>query len=174
MSEPQPDGRLVAESGLGRWTGFACDAAGLMLVALILLIVAEIVVRTISGKSTLIADEYSGYLFVWITMIGFAQALQSGTFLRVDNLISLLGQKGKTVADLFSAMVGVIVAIVCVYSTVTLLLASYRFGTLSIQPSATPLWLPQIILPVGFLALVGIYLSLFFSAWRRFLSPSKE
>jgi TRAP-type C4-dicarboxylate transport system permease small subunit len=174
MSELQAGAGLAAESGLARLTGRACDAAGLMLVALTLLIGAEIAVRTVSGKSTLIADEYSGYLFVWITMIGFAHALQSGTFLRVDNLISLLSRRGQALADLFSAMVGVVVAAVCVYSTGTLVSASYRFGTLSIQPSATPLWLPQIILPLGFLALVGIYFSLFVIAWRRLLSPSKE
>ena len=168
MSELQSGTGLAAESGLGRWTGLACDAAGLMLVALTLLIGAEIVLRTVSGKSTLIADEYSGYLFVWITMIGFAHALQSGTFLRVDNLVSLLSRRGQALAGLFSAIVGVIVAAVCVYATGTLVLASYRFGTLSIQPSATPLWLPQIILPVVFLGLVGIYLSLFVIAHQHF------
>jgi TRAP-type C4-dicarboxylate transport system permease small subunit len=174
MSERQAATGLASESGLGRWTGLACDAAGLMLVALTLLIGAEIALRTVSGRSTLIADEYSGYLFVWITMIGFAHALQSGTFLRVDNLVSLMSRRGQALADLFSAIVGVIVTAACVYATGTLVSASYRFGTLSIQPSATPLWMPQIILPVFFLALVGIYLSLFIIAWRRLMSPSKE
>ena len=174
MSELQSGTGLAAESGLGRWTGLACDAAGLMLVALALLIGAEIALRTVSGKSTLIADEYSGYLFVWITMIGLAHSLKSGTFLRVDNLVSLLSRRGQALAELFSAIVGLIVTSVCVYATGTLVSASYRFGTLSIQPSATPLWLAQIILPVGFFGLVGIYLSLFVIAWRRLISPSKE
>lgn len=174
MSEIVPGGRPVADTGLARLTGLACDAAGLMLVALTLLIATEILVRTVSGKSTLIADEYSGYLFVWITMIGFAHALQSGTFLRVDNFISRMGHRGQTIADLFSAVIGGVVAAVCVYATGTLVLASYRFGTVSIQPSATPLWVPQIVLPLGFLALVAIYFSLLVTAWRRLRSPPKE
>jgi TRAP-type C4-dicarboxylate transport system permease small subunit len=173
MSEIKPGAGLAADTGVARWTGLACDAAGLMLVALTLLIGAEILMRTVSGKSTLIADEYSGYLFVWITLIGFAHALQIGSFLRVDNFVARLGLRGQAIADMFSAAVGVVVAIVCVYATGILVLASYRFGTVSIQPSATPLWMPQVILPLGFLALVVIYLGLFVAALRRFVARTE-
>ena len=87
MSESPDLPPLGSESGLGRWTGAACDAAGWMLVAMVVLVCAEIAARTLLGSSTLIADEYSGYLFVWITLIGFAHALQLGTFLRVEQVV---------------------------------------------------------------------------------------
>lgn len=173
MSELDPGAGRAADTGVARWTGLACDAAGLMLVALTVLIGAEILMRTVSGKSTLIADEYSGYLFVWITLIGFAHALQTGSFLRVNNFVARLGLRGRALADMFSAAVGVTVAVVCVYATGLLVLASHRFGTVSIQPSATLLWMPQVILPLGFLALVVIYISLFVAALRRFVARTE-
>lgn len=158
---------IGAPSALGRWTGRACDLAGLMLVAMAVLIGVEIAVRGLLGTSTLLADEYSGYLFVWITMIGFAQALQEGAFLRVDSLVQRLGRRGQAAADLVSALTGLAVAAACTYATAVLLMANHRFGTVSIQPSATPLWIPQLVLPVGFAALCLLYLLLLHAAWRR-------
>ena len=73
----------------------------------------------INDTSPLEADEYSGYLFVWITMIGFAQALQEGAFLRVDSLVQRLGRRGQAAADLVSALTGLAVAAACTYATVT-------------------------------------------------------
>ena len=138
-----------------------------MLAALAVLIGVEIAVRGLFGKSTLVADEYSGYLFVWITMIGFAHALQGGAFLRVDSLVRRLGPRGKAAADLVSALTGLLVVAACTYATGVLLMSNYRFGTVSIQPSATPLWIPQLVLPVGFAALCLLYLMLLQGAWRR-------
>jgi TRAP-type C4-dicarboxylate transport system permease small subunit len=171
MSELEAGSACAAERGFARWTGWGCDVAGLMLLAMVLLVCAEIFMRTIAGKSTLISDEYSGYLFVWITMIGFVHALQTGAFLRVDNLVSRLSPRGRAFADMLSAVCGVLVSSVCLYATGTLLLASWRFGTLSIQPSATPLWMPQVILPLGFFALVLLYAGLLVRAWRSAVTP---
>jgi len=171
MSELQEAPPPDAEEGLARWAEWGCDAAGLMLLAMVVLVCAEIVMRTFAGKSTLIADEYSGYLFVWITLIGFGYALQSGAFLRVDNLVSRLSPRGRALADMLSAVCGVLVSMVCLYATGKLVLASWRFETLSIQPSATPIWIPQIILPLGFLALVLLYAGLCVRAWRLSTTP---
>ena len=41
-------------------------------------------------------------------------------------------------ADLVSALTGLAVAAACTYATAVLLMANHRFGTVSIQPSATP------------------------------------
>lgn len=156
-----------APARVERWTGLACDGAGILLVAMVVLVNVEIVARGVFGVSTLIADEYSGYLFVWITLVGFGHALQKGAFLRVEGLIERLPGRIRAWADALSALVGLVVALACMYSTGTLVLASIRFGTLSIQPSATPLWWPQVVMPLGFAALAVIYAGLAAVALRR-------
>jgi TRAP-type transport system small permease protein len=163
MSLVDSDARTRVE----RWTGLACDAAGLMLVAMVILINVEIVMRGVFNSSTLLADEYSGYLFVWATLIGFAHALQTGAFLRVEGLIERLPPHLRAWADVLSALVGLAVAAVCSYATATLVLASFRYGTLSIQPSATQLWLPQLVMPVSFAVLVLLYAGQALTALRR-------
>ena len=49
-------------------------------------------------------------------------------------------------------------ALVCTYATGVLLLAALHFGTRSIQPSATPLWIPELLLPLAFAWLCVMYL----------------
>jgi TRAP-type C4-dicarboxylate transport system permease small subunit len=156
-----------APTRVERWTGLACDFAGLLLVALAILVNVEIVARGAFNTSTLLSDEYSGYLFVWLTLIGFGHALQKGAFLRVEGLIDRLPARARAWADVLSALVGLVVAAVCTYATATLVLASIRYGTLSIQPSATPLWLPQLVMPLGFAVLVLIYVGLAVNGLRR-------
>jgi TRAP-type transport system small permease protein len=170
MSEDRAAAADPGQSGPGVWTGRACDFAGALLAAMALLIGAEILLRGVSGKSTLIADEYSGYLFVWITMIGFSHALQIGSFLRVESFVSRFGPRGQAASELLAATAGFFVSVVCIYATGKLVLASWTFGTVSIQPSTTPLWIPQLVLPLGFVALAVLYLGLLLKSWRRLRS----
>lgn len=165
---------IAPESGLQRWTGWCCDAAGLMLVVMAALIGVEIVVRSAFGTSTMIADEFSGYLFVWITLLGFAHAIQSGAFLRVDNFVARLSPRPQAALECVSALAGMAVTAVCAYATGLLWLNSWNFGTVSIQPSATPLYLPQAILPIGFVLLFVLYAASAIRALRATTLPSQE
>jgi TRAP-type C4-dicarboxylate transport system permease small subunit len=143
---------------LERGSRALCDLAGWMLAAMVVLINVEVVARYLFGASTLIADEYSGYLFVWGTLLGFGYALQTGQFLRVEGLVARLGAAGQRAAGLLAAVVGLGVALVCVYATWALFAGSWRFGTRSIQPSGTPLWAVQALLPLAFAWLCVLYL----------------
>jgi TRAP-type C4-dicarboxylate transport system permease small subunit len=149
---------------LDRVSRSVCDVAGWLLAAMAVLINVEIVLRYVFNSSTLVADEYSGYLFVWSTLLGFGYALQNEQFLKVETLVSRFGSRGQHAAAILAAMAGLIVAAVCTYATGALFYASWHFATASIQPSATPLWLPQIILPVAFCWLCVIYVHQAFRA----------
>jgi TRAP-type transport system small permease protein len=153
MSALDATARLLERSS--RWS---CDFAGWLLAIMAVLINVEVVARYIFNTSTLIADEYSGYLFVWCTLLGFAYALQSGQFLRVETVVARLGRRGQAASELLAAIAGLLVALVCTYATGLLLLAALHFGTRSIQPSATPLWIPELMLPLAFAWLCVIYL----------------
>lgn len=154
-------GRLLERSS--RWS---CDFAGWLLVIMAALINVEIAARYVFNTSTLIADEYSGYLFVWSTLLGFAYALQNGQFLRVETLVTRLSRYGQAAIELLAAIAGLLVALVCTYATGELLVAALHFGTRSIQPSATPLWIPELMLPLAFAWLCVLYLHQIAAALR--------
>ena len=160
-----------AAKALDRASRIACDAAGWLLAAMAVLINVEIVLRYVFNSSTLIADEYSGYLFVWSTLLGFGYALQNGHFLKVETLVSRLSPRGQHASAALAALAGLIVSAVCTYATGALFYGSWRFATASIQPSATPLWLPQIVLPVAFAVLCVIYVHQAVDAIQQWRKP---
>ena len=161
-----------AERVLQRASQALVDVAGAMLAAMVVLINVEVVARYGFNSSTLIADEYSGYLFVWSTLLAFGYALHTGQFLRVEAVVERFGRRGKAASELVAAIAGVAVSAVCVYASWQLLSASLRLGTRSIQPSATPLWIVQIVMPFAFAWLVVLYLAAIVRIGAR--KPSAE
>ena len=56
-----------------------CDVGGALLLLTGVLINVEVFTRYGLGRSTLIADEYSEYLFVWMTLLAFSYALRTAS-----------------------------------------------------------------------------------------------
>ncbi len=152
---------------LDRASAALCDFGGWLLALMAVLINVEIFARYMLNRSTLIADEYAGYMFVWMTLFGFAHALRSGQFLRVEALVIRFGPNGRAACDLLAALVGLGVAAIATWAASLLFLSSWRFATVSIQPSATPLWMAQIAVPLGLAWLVLLYLDLVLQTLRR-------
>lgn len=140
--------------------------AGVFVVLLVALVNVEVILRYFFNTSTLISDEYGGYALVWICLLGFSQALRTGQFLSIDALVDSLPLFGKRLSLMLGALVGFAATILLAYTTFELVYSNLRFGTVSIQPSATPLWMPQLILPIGFAWLCIVYVQQFVKAAR--------
>lgn len=127
-------------------------------VAMGLLMNIEIGTRTLLGFSTQIADEYAGYFFTIATMMCFLPALRGGRFLRVEGLVGLAPPRVQAALELFAALVGAGTCAVLASATYDLTAASIAFGTLSLQPSQTPLAIPQAFMPLAFSILTIAFL----------------
>ncbi|MGE0802679.1 MAG: TRAP transporter small permease [Lautropia sp.] len=132
--------------------------AGLLLILLFLLINVEVAARYLFSTSTLIADEYGGYLMAWMTMLGALHLLRSDQHLSVRGLVDRLPPKARNAAGVLATLIGLGIAAVLLYATMTLVMTNARFGTVSVQPSRTPLVWPQLIMPVGYALLCIAYL----------------
>ncbi len=139
-----------AEAALGR-------LAGLLLIALLILINVEVVARYAFGTSTLVADEYGGYLMAWITMLGAIHLLRADRHLMMTLVIDKLSQRAQNLVGICAAVIGLAISAVLLYATYLLVASSARFSTTSIQPSATKLMWPQLILPIGYALLCLAY-----------------
>jgi len=122
------------------------------LAILFVLINVEVFARYVLNRSTLLADEYGGYLFVSISFFGFAHALRSGQFLRVSFVVDLLAPRAK----LFLHWIAIAVM---TWEVGKLVLVSWQFGSVSIQPSSTPLIYPQGMMALGTLVLLIAFLA---------------
>jgi TRAP-type C4-dicarboxylate transport system permease small subunit len=138
------------EAALGRLAAF-------LLIALLVLINVEVAARYVFNTSTLIADEYGGYLMAWMTMLGAVHILRADRHLTMTALVDRLSPRGQNVAGVVAALIGLAISAVLLYATCVLVGNTARFGTRSIQPSATPLLWPQLIMPLGYALLCLAY-----------------
>ncbi len=131
--------------------------SAVMLLLMVALMGTEIGARAVLKTSTQIADEYSGYLFTWITLCSFLYAQRTDRFLRVDSLRGHVTPRARAGMDGVASMLAGSLSAILLYATWSTFRSSVDFGTLSIQPSQTPLYLPQLVMPVGFALLLAAF-----------------
>lgn len=132
---------------LDRW---AMVLATLLLLATLVLMNAEVFARYLLGFSILISDEYASYFFIAATMLCMLPALRSGRFIRIEGVLRLLPRGVQAVLELVAGLCGAVVSGVLAWETWSMVQLSYELETTSIQASQTPLFIPQVILPICF------------------------
>jgi TRAP-type C4-dicarboxylate transport system permease small subunit len=137
--------------------GYANVVAVISLVAMTLLINVEVFSRTLFNVSTLISEEWSSYMLVYVMFLGLAVTFRQNAFLRVEIIFLRLRKRHQDVVRLIYLLLAVIFVILFDYQLVAFVLSSYLGGLKSISFSETPLYIPQIAMPIG-LTLLGLQL----------------
>ena len=157
-SAPDRSAWLRSAAWLDRLGDVLLAGSAVMLLLMVALMGAEIVTRALLQRSTQISDEYSGYLFTWMTLGGFFYAQRSDRFLRVDSLRARLSPRARAAAVALSSLFAAALVAVLLYASWATFRTSVAFDSRSIQPSQTLLWLPQIAMPAGFALLLLAFL----------------
>jgi len=162
--------RLLAsvDRVLGAVASLSVRASCVFLVLMFALINVEVLGRYALGYSTLIAEEFVSYFFVWMTFLGFAMTLRNGQFLRVEIALRRLPARLSNLFQGAAALLGTALCLVLTYCSAHTVWLSYRFGSVSLQISETPLVIPQAIMPLGTTLLALTFLN---EAVRRFRRP---
>lgn len=129
----------------------AGQASALFMICIVVLINVEILMRTLFNTSTFIADEYSGYFLVAVVLLGLAYALKHDAHIRVEVIRTRLGEKSKRVVDAISALLGVILTLYVTYHAILMAKDAYTLEMTADSISETPIFIPQIIIPLGLL-----------------------
>ncbi len=126
---------------------FGAFLAALSLVLMFGLGLAEILTREVLGSSIPISLEYTGYLVAFSFLMGAGWTFRHGKHVRMT-LFSPKGKAGKNleIAVLLTALG---LASLLAFGLVSWALGSMIRGSVSFFPSATPLWIPQMILSIG-------------------------
>ena len=139
------------------WGGIGASGCILLIFALILV---EIFVRALTGSSTFITEEYSGYLLSWFAFLGMAYTLKSDGHIRVNILLSKLGTTKKTLLEVFACLVGCAGFLFLTVYLAALFYDSLAMGVKSMHVSQTPLFIPQCIPVLGSAIMVLQFVSL--------------
>jgi len=130
-------------SKLGSWI------SGIAIMIMIFLITLEVVGRRLFGFSTLVSDEFSGYLLVVITFMGAAYTLKTKGFTRMEVIYNRFAETGRRVFNILINLVALIFLVVADYWIWVYTLSSYRSETKSISIVQTPLFIPQSFIGLG-------------------------
>jgi TRAP-type C4-dicarboxylate transport system permease small subunit len=123
--------------------------SALVLVSLTLLILTEILIRYFFDMSTMIADEYSGYLYLALIFLGLAYAFNENAHIRINIITSRMNKKANRLIDVIAGLITIVVLSFTLYRTILFTYDSYEMEMLSESVSATPLYLTQLVMPLG-------------------------
>jgi len=148
------------------WIEGLCRAgaflSALFMGLIVLLIMVEIAMRSLFNASTLITAEYSGYFLVSVVALGLGYTMQHRAHIRITLIWDRLSSAAQRTIDIIMASLSAAICLFAIYYSVLMV---YETGTLGMQADSimeTPVWIPQLAVPVGifllFLQLVALIL----------------
>jgi len=123
--------------------------ASVSLISLVLLILTEIFIRYFFDMSTLIADEYSGYLYLATIFLGLSYTFKESAHIRINIITSRMSKKSNHFIDIFAGITTIIILLFALYRTILFSFDSYEMEMVSEAVSETPLYLTQLVMPLG-------------------------
>ena len=149
---------------LSRWGAYLSALAMLGVVGLI---TVEVGLRTLAQTSTLVADEYSGYLMVATVFLGLAFTLRTEGHIRISLLTVRLPDAWRRGFDLGATLFALALCLYLFRHMTAMVYDTWQLGMEADSIAETPLYLPQLSMLAGLLLLI---LQLAAESLRRLLS----
>jgi len=136
---------------------FVQIATAAVLVALVILVSGEAALRGTINYSLGFAEEVTAYFVVMLTFFGAALALRSGSLFQVKILFDNFPEGVRLWLWRLFVVSALIVCAILVWKTYGVLMSSFERGKFAPTVLRTPLWIPQLLMPVGF-AVICLFL----------------
>ena len=124
-------------------------ASALALVAMVVIIVTDVVTRNFLGFSFQISDEFGGYLLVAATFMAMPVAAARGAFHQVAFLQMRLPERARLAVEATVHAISLAVCLIMEWQIVRFVMINYRSGDAAPTQTGTPLWIPQLAMPIG-------------------------
>ena len=128
--------------------------ASVFILAMVLIVSADIIVRTFYSGAGLNATEYSGYMMVFVVFAGVAFSFRNGSFIRVEILDNKIPQKFRRMLACILSFIALVYVIILSIYIWKMIILSYTSGARSNDVSQWPLYWPQSIMGIGSIILV--------------------
>ncbi|MBM6550085.1 TRAP transporter small permease [Marinomonas ostreistagni] len=125
----------------------------LMLSALVVLVTLEVLLRAALGYSLGFVEEVTGYLVVGLTLFGAAMAVRAQSLFQVRVLFDAFPNEFKRVLGSLFAVLAIAICAILAWKTYELVGSSFSRGKFAPTVLRTPLWVPQLLLPLGFVTI---------------------
>jgi len=127
--------------------------AALFMALTVALIVLEIALRSFFGTSTMITAEYSGYFLVAMVSLGLAYTLHHKSHIRITLIYDRLRPATQLKLDIGAAVLALGICGYAIYYSAQMVFENRALGMTADTVSETPLWIPELAVPIGFILL---------------------
>jgi TRAP-type C4-dicarboxylate transport system permease small subunit len=127
--------------------------AALMLLAMVIIVTGDILLRNLFVKGFLWANEVSEYALYLITLLTAPWILRRGQHVRLDLLLTALPKGGAWILEAIGDIAGFIVCLIMIRYGTLMTLDAIRSGSLTIKNLIFPEWWLLAPLPLTFLLL---------------------
>lgn len=124
--------------------------SSIFLLLIVALITIEIVLRALFNTSTLIADEYSAYMYVYVVMLGLAYTFQQNGHIKITLITSRLSVRLRNLFEIISLLFVLCILLFALFHSVKMVWDTYQLDMRADTIAETPLYLPEIALPTGY------------------------
>jgi TRAP-type C4-dicarboxylate transport system permease small subunit len=126
-------------------------------VAMMMIIIAEVLLRKFFHYSLDIADELGGYMLVAFAFFSLSICQARNAFHQVEFLQARLSPRWRTLSTLMFDVISLVFVAILLWQLGRLVGISWRTGETSINSLLntylTPLWIPRLTMPIGAAAL---------------------
>lgn len=123
----------------------------------------EILARTVLGEPTVWSQEISIYLLIAVAFLGLAPTLASDEHIRIDLFTRRLGSRVSRALRAAAMLAIATYAAVAAYGGIEIVRHSVRFGRRSLTLLGVPVWIPQMLVPIGMALLCLVALAGFWA-----------
>jgi TRAP-type C4-dicarboxylate transport system permease small subunit len=117
--------------------------------AMVALITYDVVGRALFNSPSLITDEITGYLLVFVAFMGAAEALRAGRHIGVDVVVGSLSQRARLRLTLVALLFSLAFLTFFWWHAVVMVYKSYVRNVTVPSSLLTPIWIPQVFIPIG-------------------------
>lgn len=128
--------------------------AGLLVLFTGFMIVYEVICRSIFNAPTEWVMEISTYCVVVAGFLGMGVAYAGKKHIHVDILISRLSPKARCYIEFSIAFIGAFYSLIFMQQSWEMAMFSLEINNCAPTTLSTPLWIPQISMPIGLLVLL--------------------
>lgn len=171
MTCPECGGR-IGEAGpfVKALTWVEDGVISLILVGMVLLVLAQIVLRNFYATGIMGGAEMVRHLVLWVAFIGAGIAARERKHIKIDvaqRMLPLrLRRLSEVAADLFTVAVGGIL----LYASIQFVWSDYGSGTIiPFFDLSIPIWILELVIPIGYSAVTLRYALYCVQSCRKFL-----
>jgi C4-dicarboxylate transporter, DctQ subunit len=148
---------------LNRWIDTSADVGGVIgavcLLTVSFIVTYEVCMRYLFKSPTTWVAELSVYLCMGIGLLGAAYALKSDSHFTIDIFVDRLKPENRRRIKILTNLMGFAYSCVFVYKGIEMVKFSYDMEDISTGMLETPLWIPQLLIPIGGLLLASQFIN---------------